>query len=46
MIPRATLVASTVARIKLQDGDFHTLDADDFVAYAARVSNPSNQLSE
>jgi thymidylate synthase (FAD) len=45
MIPRATLVAKTVAIVETSEGSY-ALDAGDFVAYAARVSNPSNQLSE
>lgn len=45
MQPRATIVAATVARVPDGGGDFHTLDADEFVAYAARVSNPGNQMN-
>lgn len=47
-IPRVTLVARTVAHIRSKDSDVHDieLEAGDFVAYAARVSNPANQMSE
>jgi len=45
MIPTATIVAATVARVSPNPDEIHTFDADEFVAYAARVSNPSNQLS-
>ena len=44
MQPRATIVAATVAVVGQPD-TYHTLDADEFVAYAARVCNPGNQMN-
>lgn len=49
MQPRATIVAATVAHVQDHNAEgavFHTLDADEFVAYAARVSNPGNQMNK
>lgn len=53
MIPTATLVAKTIAHVHpLREGqrDLEAepmmLDAGAFVAYAARVSNPANQMTE
>lgn len=47
MIPRATLVAMTVANIPGREplSAELSLTAGGFVAYAARVSNPGNQMS-
>lgn len=43
MEPRVRIVAATEANTGAPD--FHSLGAESFVAYAARVSNPSNQMN-
>jgi len=42
MTPKATIVAATVGFL---GGTVEGMDAEGFVAYAARVSNPSNQMN-